>query len=69
MSQSGWYHEKASECDRKALASTNAVTRGRHIKDRDNWREIAARIEAAEEAVKERKDKQAASVGDGQPLP
>ena len=57
MSQSGWYHDKAVKCDRMALASTNAVTRGRHIKDRDNWREIAARIDAAEEAVKERKGK------------
>jgi len=38
-----------------ALASTNAVTRGCHIKNRDNWREIAANIDAAEEAVKQRK--------------
>ena len=55
MSQSGWYHDKAAECDRMALASTNAVTRARYIKDRDNWREIAARIDAAEEAIKQRK--------------
>jgi hypothetical protein len=55
MSQSGWYHNKAAECNRMALASANAVTRGRHIKDRDNWREIAARIDAAEEAVKQKK--------------
>ena len=55
MSQSGWYHNKAAECNRMALASANAVTRGRHIKDRDNWREIAARINAAEEAVKQKK--------------
>jgi hypothetical protein len=55
MSQSGWYHDKAAECNRMALASANAVTRGRHIKDRDNWREIAARIDAAEEAVKQKK--------------
>jgi hypothetical protein len=54
MSQSCWYHDKASECDRMALASTNAVTRGRHIKDRDNWREIAARIDAAEQVVEQR---------------
>jgi hypothetical protein len=57
MSQSGWYQNKAAECNRMALASANAVTRGRHIKDRDNWREIAARIDAAEEAVKQ-KDKE-----------
>ena len=55
MSQAGWYHNKAAECNRMALASANAVTRGRHIKDRDNWREIAARIDAAEEAVKQKK--------------
>ena len=57
MSQSGWYHDKAAECNRLALASTNAVTRDLYIKDRDNWREIAARIDAAEEAVKQRKEK------------
>ena len=57
MAQSGWYHDRASECDRMALASRSAVARGRHIKDRDNWQEIAARIDAAEEAVKERKGK------------
>jgi hypothetical protein len=37
-----------------ALASRSAVARDRHMKDRDNWREIAARIDAAEEAVKQR---------------
>jgi hypothetical protein len=57
MSQSGWYHDKAAECDRMALASTNAVTRGRYIKDRDNWREIAALIDAADEVIKQRKGK------------
>jgi len=40
-----------------ALASRSAAARDRHIKDRDNWREIAARIDAAEEAVKQRKNK------------
>ena len=55
MSQSGWYHDKAAECNRMALASTNAVTRGRYIKDRDNWREIAALIDAADEAKKHTK--------------
>ena len=55
MSQSGWYRDKAAECNRMALASTNAVIRDRYIKDRDSWREIAARIDAAEEAVKQRK--------------
>ena len=57
MSQSSWYHDKASESDRMALASRSAAARDRHIKDRDNWREIAARIDAAEETVKQRKDK------------
>ena len=55
MSQSGWYHDKAAECNRMALASSNAVIRDHYIKDRDSWREIAARIDAAEEAVKQRK--------------
>jgi hypothetical protein len=55
MSQSGWYHDKAAKCDRAALAAAVAVTRARHIKDRDNWREIAARIDAAEQAAKQRK--------------
>jgi hypothetical protein len=41
-----------------ALASANTVTRDGHIKDRDNCREIAARIDAAEEAVKQRKRKE-----------
>jgi hypothetical protein len=27
-----------------ALAPANAVTRGRYIKDRDNWQEIAAHM-------------------------
>ena len=55
MSQSGWYHEKAAECNRMALASTNTITRTQYIKDRDGWREIAARIDVAEEAIKQRK--------------
>jgi len=55
MAQSGWYHQKATQCDRMALASTSANTRERHIRDRDRWREIAAWIDAAEEAVKQRK--------------
>jgi len=38
-----------------ALAAADASTRARHVKDRDNWREIAARIDAAEEAAKQRK--------------
>jgi hypothetical protein len=50
MPQSGWYHDKAAKCDRMALASAVAATRARHIKDHDNWRKIAARIDAAEEA-------------------
>ena len=56
MSQSGWYHDKAAECNRMALASTNSVIRDRFIKDRDDWREIAAGIDAAEKAVKQRKE-------------
>jgi hypothetical protein len=57
MSQSGWYHEKAAESNRMAVASRSADTRDRHIKDRDNWRAIAERIDAAEEAIKLRKEK------------
>ena len=56
MSQSGWYHDKAAECNRMALASTNSVIRDRFIKDRDDWRKIAAGIDAAEKAVKQRKE-------------
>jgi len=55
MSQSTWYRERATESDRKALASTNAATRARHIKDRDSWLEIAASIDAADEAKKHKK--------------
>jgi len=55
MSQARWYHHKAIQCDRMALGSTDTITRARHIKDRDNWLEIAARIDAAEEAVKKKK--------------
>jgi len=57
MSQSGWYHDKAAQCDRMARASTDTVTRDYYIQDRNNWREIAARIDAAEEAVKQKKKK------------
>ena len=55
MSQSDWYHDRATECDRLALAATNAARRARHIADRDSWLEIAAGIDAAEEVVKQRK--------------
>jgi hypothetical protein len=58
MLQSGWYHDRAAECDRLALASRSPVARSRHIDDRDRWREIAVSIDAAEEAVKERKAKE-----------
>jgi hypothetical protein len=57
MSQSGWYHDKAAECNRLALASTSAASSKLHISDRDNWQGIAARIESAEEAVRKRKAK------------
>jgi hypothetical protein len=55
MSQARWYHDKAIQCDRMAHGSADTITRARHIKDRDNWSEIAARIDAAEEAVKKKK--------------
>jgi len=55
MSQSGWYHDKAAECDRMAVASRSPAARSRHMDDGDRWREIAASIDAAEEAVKQRK--------------
>jgi len=54
MAQSGWYHDKAAQCDRMALESASAIMRDRHIRDRDNWRAIAARIDAAEDALKQR---------------
>jgi hypothetical protein len=57
MSESGWYYDKASESDRMALASRSVAARDRHFKDAGNWREIATRIDAAEEAVKQRKAK------------
>jgi hypothetical protein len=57
MAQSGWYHDKAAKCDLMALISTDAHTRERLLRDRDNWTEIAKRIDAAEEAVKLRKTK------------
>ena len=50
--QAGWYHDKAAECNRHALASTNTATRDLYIKERDIWRKIAASIDAADEAVK-----------------
>jgi hypothetical protein len=53
MSQAGWYHDKAAECDRQALACTHAATRELYIKERDTWRAIAVSIDA-EEAVKRR---------------
>jgi hypothetical protein len=55
MSQAGWYHDKAAECNRMALASADAITRDRYIKERESWREIAARIDVAEEAVKQKR--------------
>jgi hypothetical protein len=55
MSRSDWYHDRAVECDRKAVASRNEVTRSRHIKDRDSWRAIADSIDAEEKAVKQTK--------------
>ena len=54
MAQSGWYHDKAAQCDRMALESASAIMRDRHIRDRDNWRAIAARIDVAEETVRKR---------------
>ena len=52
MSQAGWYHDKAAECNRHALASTDTATRDLYIKERDIWRQIAASIDAADEDVK-----------------
>jgi hypothetical protein len=57
MAQSGWYHDKAAKCDLMALISTDAHTRERLLRDRDNWTEIAKSIDAAEEAIKLRKTK------------
>jgi hypothetical protein len=57
ISQSDWYHDRAAECDRKAVASRNPVTRSRHIKDRESWRAIADNIDAEEKAAKQTKSK------------
>ena len=58
MSQSDWYHDRAAECDRKAVASRNPLTRSRHIKDRDSWQAIADSVDAEEKAVHKQKEKQ-----------
>ena len=55
MSQSDWYHDRAAECDRMALASRSPVARSRHMNDRDRWRDIAASIDAAEGSCKKQK--------------
>src|ERR1700752_1654476 len=57
MSRSAWYHHRAAECDRMALATKSAAARDRHINDRDRWREIAAAIDAADEAADQSKAK------------
>jgi hypothetical protein len=57
MAQSGWYHDKAAQCNRMALISTDAHTHQRLLRDRDNWTEIAKSIDAVEEAIKLRKTK------------
>jgi hypothetical protein len=60
MSQSDWYRDRVAECDRRAFASRDPVTRSRHIKDRESWRAIADNIEAEEKAAKQTKGKAAA---------
>ena len=57
MSESDWYYENASEIDRMALTAKSAGARDRHFKDAASWREIAARIDLADEAIKQRKAK------------
>ena len=57
MSQSDWYHDRADECDRKAVASRTHTTRANHIKDRDGWRAIADSIDAKENAPKQTENK------------
>jgi hypothetical protein len=39
-----------------AVTAVNANTRDAYIHERDNWLEIAASIDAAEEALKQRKN-------------
>lgn len=58
MSQSDWYHDRAAECDRKAVASRNPATRSRHIKDRDSWQAIADSVDVEEKAVRQTKSKE-----------
>ena len=48
MAKSDWYRDRAAESDRRARATTKPATRGRHIKDRDGWLEIAASVDAAD---------------------
>jgi hypothetical protein len=55
MSKSSWYRERAAESDQKARDATKPATRGRHIKDREGWLEIAASIEATDEDQKQSK--------------
>jgi len=55
MSQSGWYRGRAADSDRMALATKSAAARDRHINDRDRWLEIAAAIDAADEAANKTK--------------
>ncbi len=55
MSHTGWYRERAAECDRRALTLTNTATREALIRERDNWLEIAESLDAADAVVKQRK--------------
>jgi hypothetical protein len=55
MSKTGWYRQKAAECEQLALASASAATRDALIHERDNWLEIAESIDAADAVVKQRK--------------
>jgi hypothetical protein len=55
MPKSDWYRERAAESDRKASATSKPATRSRHIKDRDDWMEIAASIDAADADQKQTK--------------
>ena len=57
MSQSDWYRDRVAECDRRAFASRDPVTRSRHIKDRESWRAIADNIEAEEKLQNKQKAK------------
>ena len=52
MSRATWFYEKARDCGRLAKAATDALTRAAHLRDQENWNDIAVRIDADDQAEK-----------------